>query len=90
VKVSNESGQKVISLEIQLAGKKQTISNLKSGSAATIAFHDFGDSHYTLSGALQDGTKLTGEFGYVTNGLDFDDEFTIKEKGKIEFKSESH
>lgn len=87
VVISNESGNEVKYLEIEVFGIKQSISHLKNGENRIIIFRDFGDSHYTLNGELKNGTLIKGAFGYVTHGMDFHDSFLIKENGAVEFNA---
>jgi hypothetical protein len=90
VTIFNKSDSDIRFLDVGIAGKTLRINNMKNGAVTKVQFRGLGDSHYLLEGELQDGTKIGGEFGYVTNGMNFNDTFVITKGGKIEFTSQSH
>jgi len=87
VLVSNNSGQLIKSLRIDVFGKSQSITSLENGKSITLVYRNLSDSHYTLNGELKDGSRIEGDFGYVTHGMDFEATFKIHKGGKIEFTS---
>lgn len=86
VTVINQSSQTIISLKIELAGETKTIAMLSNGRSAIVEFNNFSDSHYILNGVLKDGTLIKGEFGYVTNGMNFEETFVINKGGIVKYK----
>jgi len=88
--ISNESSVEIKSLIVGVSGQERSIINLHNGENIYLIFHDLHDSHYVLDGELVDGSNIHGEFGYVTNGMDFRDLFVIHENGKVEFKPGAH
>ena len=87
VHVLNDSGQLIEKLKIDMIGKSQSISNLKNGESITLTYHNLSDSHYTLNAELEDGSRIVGDFGYVTNGMNYEAYFKIHKGGEVEFTS---
>ena len=87
VHVLNDSGQLIEKLKIDVFGKSQTISSLKNGESTTLMYHNLSDSHFTLNGELEDGSRIAGDFGYVTSGMNFEASFKIHKGGEVEFTS---
>jgi len=90
VAISNDSGAEIESLKVDVSDHEQTIKNMLNGKRAKFIFQGIHDAHYVLNGEFSDGTKIHGEIGYVTDGMDFNDSFEIHEGGKVEFKSGPH
>ncbi|SIO60691.1 hypothetical protein SAMN05444166_6488 [Singulisphaera sp. GP187] len=86
--VENRSGQSLDLLDISLsrAGHIVTIKSLPDGGAETAPFWIKGDDGFVLNGSLADGTKVVGNFGYVTNG-DYAERlrFVVRPGGRVEF-----
>jgi hypothetical protein len=87
VVVLNNSGQPIKQLQIDVFGKSQSISSLENGENVTLVYRNLSDSHYTLNGELKDGTRIEGDFGYVTHGMDFEVTFKISKGGEVKFVS---
>lgn len=68
--VENLSGQPIVWLKVKLDNGGMLINrkNLPDRDAETAWFEFHGDNGFEIDGVLADGTKLNGNFGYVTNG----------------------
>ena len=67
--VENRSGQPIVRLEIFMRSVPvATFSNLPDGAEGSATFRIVGDNSFDLIGALADGTRLGGNFGYFTTG----------------------
>jgi hypothetical protein len=88
--VANHSGQQVSNLRIIVDGTSSvmTFKDIPIGGQVTSTYGMiWGDGYYDISGVLADGTKLTGQFGYLTNGMfEVHSRFIVKDGGAIEFR----
>src|SRR5690242_14943506 len=68
--VENRSGQPILWLRISMyySGPIAMFKDLPDGGAETASFRIRGDDSFALDGILADGTRLSGDYGYVTNG----------------------
>lgn len=86
--VENQSGRPLAWLKIGMgrAGPIASFKDLPDGGAETASFIIRGDDGFVLDGMLMDGTKVGGNFGYVTNG-DYGERpcFVIRRGGKVDF-----
>ncbi len=86
--VESRSGQTLARLKIGLAnsGPIATFRDLPDGGVETASFGIGGDDSFVLDARLADGTKVGGNFGYVTNGYyGVRPRFVVREGGKIDF-----
>jgi hypothetical protein len=86
--VVNQSGQLLSRLKVGMghAGPIATFEDLRDGGVETASFSIKGDDSFVVDGMLADGTKVGGNFGYVTNG-EFGERprFVVRRGGKIDF-----
>jgi|GEM_PF-3016986 len=68
--VVNRSGRTVARLRVEVANSPSSFAweGLPDGGSVSSPFEVGGDGHFAVSGRLDDGTALGGEFGYVTDG----------------------
>lgn len=86
--VENQSGQALAGLRIGLAsaGPIATFDDLPDGGVETASFGIGDDDSFVLDARLADGTKVGGDFGYVTNGYyGVRPCFVVRRGGKIDF-----
>jgi hypothetical protein len=85
--VENRSGQPIVRLEVSMRSVPvATFHNLPDGAEGSATFRVVGDNSFDLSGALADGTRLGGNFGYFTTGSYGDHpRFIIRSGEQIDF-----
>ena len=85
--VENRSGQPIIRLEISMRSVPvATFRNLPDGAEGSATFRIVGDNSFDVIGALADGTRLGGNFGYFTTGSYGEHHrFIIRRGGQIDF-----
>jgi hypothetical protein len=86
--VENRFGQSLAWVRIGLAnsGPIATFHELPDGGIETASFAIGGDDSFVLDTRLSDGTRVGGNFGYVTNGdYGVRPRFVVREGGKVDF-----
>jgi hypothetical protein len=85
--VVNRSGQPIVRLEISMRSVPvATFRNLPDGAEGSATFRIVGDNSFDLIGALADGTRVGGNFGYFTTGSYGEHpRFVIQRGGQIDF-----
>ena len=85
--VENRSGETIVRLEISMRSVPvATFRNLPDGKEGSASFRVVGDNSFELSGELADGTRLGGNFGYLTTGsYGAYPRFIIRKNGQIDF-----
>jgi hypothetical protein len=86
--VENRSGQPISQLRIAVTGPSSVIifEDVPDRGKVSSTFNIGHDSHFNVSGRLADGTKLNGDFGYVTNGMYGEHvDFIVKQGGEVGF-----
>jgi hypothetical protein len=85
--VENRSGQPIVRLEISMRSVPvATFHNLPDGAEGSATFRLVGDNSLDLIGALADGTRVGGNFGYFTTGSYGErPRFIIRRDGQIDF-----
>jgi hypothetical protein len=75
----NKSKESISSASISICGQTQQFMNIRPNDKISAFYRIKSDSHYAVQVEFQSGKKLQSELGYVTNGLDFKDEITVKD-----------
>jgi hypothetical protein len=85
--VENRSGQPIVRLEVSMRSVPvATFHNLSDGAEGSATFRVVGDNSLDLSGALADGTRVRGNFGYfTTGGYGERPRFIVRRGGQIDF-----
>ena len=86
--IENQSGQTLACLKVGMAssGPIATIKDLPDGAAETASFGIGGDDSFAIDAMLADGTRVGGNFGYVTNGYyGVRPRFVVRKGGKVDF-----
>jgi hypothetical protein len=78
VRVVNGTIERIISGELEICRQHFVLENLEPGHAAMFQYIVRGDSHYTINITFESGATLDAELGYVTDGMDFEDELIVK------------
>jgi len=85
--VENRSGQPITMLKIITGGETRVFHEVPDEAELSATFRIASDDHFAVDGLLANGTKVSGEFGYVTNGMSGEHAFfVIRPEGKIEFR----
>ena len=76
---------------MSLSGQRQSQSktNIQNGEKVMFTFHDFSDAHYIVRGELANKVNVQGNFGYITNGFDFESTLIVQKNGATVFESKS-
>jgi hypothetical protein len=77
VRIKNISGHKITGGELEVCRQRFAVPATEPDGTASFTFKASFDSAYRLRVDLQSGHTVTGEVGYVTRGLGFDDELLI-------------
>jgi hypothetical protein len=85
--VENRSGQPIVRLEISMRSVPVAMfRNLSDGAEGSASFRIVGDESFDLIGALADGTRIGGNFGYFTTGSYGEHpRYIIRRCGQIDF-----
>jgi hypothetical protein len=67
--VRNESGQALVELTVKICGQILRFENVENGASVESGFYVRGDDHFVAKGVLKDGTRVSLNAGYVTNGI---------------------
>jgi len=87
--VENQSGVAVSSLKIAVGKDTIRFGAIPSGGTAYADFQIHSDANFTVSGALADGSPLSGDFGYVDGGAYGETaHFSIDPGGKLRFRQD--
>ena len=88
LKFVNNSGQRIESADISVAGKTCSVKGLSVGGEIECYFENLYDSSYSVSVTLKGGAVFSAtSLGYVTGGMNFHDTITINNSGVIELVS---
>ena len=68
LKVENVSGKLAQKITIQISGNNYYLDELPPGESKRINFKVTGDSGFNVNVSFDDGSQVSGEFGYVTGG----------------------
>lgn len=86
--VENRSGQALSWIRVAVTGSS-SVAWFRDGPDEGVVSSTFrigGDGHFQVNGRLADGTRLEGNFGYVTSGMSGQRaRFVIRPGGKIDF-----
>jgi hypothetical protein len=66
---------------VTVCGETIELKQILPGQGRQGAYRVRGDSHYDVRIEFQSGRALHKEIGYVTNGVDFDDEIVVTDAG---------
>lgn len=75
--VINKTSQEIGFLEVEIYDKSYVIRNLTVGSRFSFKYKPIGDAHYTISYGESDSQYVIQNIGYVTRGMNLEDEIII-------------
>ena len=85
--IENRTQKTIARVQVDVCQLTYTFSNIAPGEVVWANHKVVGDSHYTVSGNLQNGTKIFGSDGYVSNGyMGMRDLLVVQPSGKVEIK----
>jgi len=86
LEVKNESGKAIRILTIEVTHEVIRFGDISDGSTVFGRFQIGSDDHFAVRGELADGTRISANCGYVTNGMSGEQAtFVIRPGGKVEF-----
>jgi hypothetical protein len=65
--IKNKSGQTISTLLVEVSSTRLLLKNIKIDQVVQFEFLIGSDSHYKVTGKLEDGTLIKHDFGYVTH-----------------------
>lgn len=77
VTVVNQASKALKIVTVELCGESVTIENLAIQTSKKLELKVHGDCHYQVDAIFESGEKLSNGVGYVTHGLDFDDQILV-------------
>ena len=83
VSIINRTGERLLSgnLKISSLPDPKQFGKIENGDSIKLSFKNFGDGEYIFSGSFESGKSIQESSGYVTNGMDFEDEIVLFVKG---------
>ena len=78
VRVKNVSASAITDGELQVCRQHFPLARIEPGGTASFTFKASFDSAYSVRATLASGHTVTGDVGYVTSGMVFDDELLIR------------
>ena len=73
----NKAKEPIAHASVIICGQTIELKDIQPNKSAAGSYEVKSDSHYTIQIKFQSGKKLKKETGYVTNGMDFQDEITV-------------
>lgn len=77
VTVVNKAGKLLKTVTVELCGESATIESLAVQTSKKLELKVHSDCHYQVTAIFESGEKLSNGVGYVTHGMDFDDQIVI-------------
>ncbi len=75
----NKTKEPIARASVAICGQTIKLKDIQPNTSAAGFYKVTGDSGYTIEVEFQSGKTLRKETGYVTNGVDFQDEITVTE-----------
>ena len=85
--IENRSGEDIDALTVQVSGQLLAVGSVARGATKEVIVTRYSDSHWTLNGAWSASGKIHEEFGYITDGMSFDDRAVFKKDRRLNFTS---
>lgn len=88
VTIINQSNTSIETLTVSLSSNSavHTIKGIKTEGSISLEFYDFPDSHYVLTGKLENSKNISEEVGYICPGIDSNDTIIINSEGSVSLK----
>lgn len=80
VAVVNKGSEQIQSGEVELCGEKFSFSKLEPGQSFKQDLKVTRDCHYEVTATFLSGKKVSGGVGYVTHGMDFNDQILVTDE----------
>ena len=79
VQIINKSSEKIISGQISICQQQFFLSEISPNESKIFAYKVRSDSHYAVSVKFKSGRTLNKEIGYVTNGMNVEDDLIVSD-----------
>jgi len=73
----NKATEPIAHASVVICGQTIELKDISPSKGAGGSYKVTSDSHYTIQVEFKSGKRLKKETGYVTNGMDFQDEITV-------------
>jgi hypothetical protein len=88
LKVRNDSADPMSGVVVELVGYgSRELGTIQPGKVAEARFTNYGDSCWIISVQNHSGRHLREQAGYLTNGMNYDDEFAVGPSGSTSYSS---
>lgn len=77
VTIINQAGKALKIVTIELCGEFATVENIPVQTSKNLELKVHSDCHYQVDAVFESGEKLSNEVGYVTNGLQAEDQIIV-------------
>jgi hypothetical protein len=83
VQIKNKTNEVMLGgdLEVSSQGRKKTFGRIEINGSTKLSFRNFTDGEYLFYGKFESGKTVRDSGGYVTHGLNFDDEIVLSQDG---------
>jgi hypothetical protein len=78
VTIRNASGEDIERGVIEVCGQRFDIGHMSNGQSKTVSYKVGADDDYHIDLTFSSGRNLSRRVGYVTGGLDFDDQLVVE------------
>lgn len=88
LKVRNDSPEPMSGVVVELVGYgSRELGTIQPGQSAEARFRNYGDSSWIINVQSHSGGHLWEQAGYLTNGMNYDDEFAVGPSGSTSYSS---
>lgn len=77
ITLQNKAQESIGTATITICGQTMRMKDILPGKSATGSYEVKSDSSYAVTVEFKSGKKISSEVGYVTNGMDFNDEIAV-------------
>jgi hypothetical protein len=77
--IKNNAAEPIVRASVLICGQTEHFEQIDVRQMKTGTYHVTTDSHYDVKVEFRSGRILERKLGYVTNGLNFDDELTVSD-----------
>lgn len=79
VSIINQSQEAVARVYIAVCHQEIRLGEIAPLARAEAEFRVTGDSHYHVEVGFRSGKQLSADLGYITNGMDYEDEILVRD-----------
>jgi hypothetical protein len=85
--VTNDGAEELVDLRVAVAGYSFELGAFSPHESKRVKVRSYTDSGWTISGRWKSGELLDEKFGYITGGLNFDDQVKLRKNMAAYFES---